>query len=215
MLVCARKRTAATLVGPGRQQERRRACVLTAKRKGGEETLPRRKRVSRRSESDKHSKETKKYEYRRGVRRLEVVDPKYQSRNVASFIGKLMVDGKKSLAERILYQAFALIEQRQKRPALEVFEQAIRNATPTVEVKPRRVGGSTYQVPVDVRKERGLSLAMRWLIRSARARTGKSMVEKLASEIMDAAAGQGATIKKREETHRMAESNKAFIHYRW
>ncbi len=177
--------------------------------------MPRRKRV-RRSESDKHNKDTsRKYEYRRGVRRLEVVDPKYQSRKVASFIGKLMVDGKKSLAERILYQAFALIEQRQKRPALEVFEQAIKNATPTVEVKPRRVGGSTYQVPVNVRDERGISLAMRWLIHSARARTGKSMVEKLANEIMDAAAGQGATIKKREETHRMAESNKAFIHYRW
>ncbi len=149
------------------------------------------------------------------IRRVEVPDAKYKSRNVARFIGKLMLDGKKSLAERILYNAFEIIEQRQKRPPLDVFEQALRNATPTLEVKPRRVGGSTYQVPVDIRKERGVALAMRWLIRSARARNGKSMAEKLAGELMDAAAGQGATIKKREETHRMAESNKAFAHYRW
>jgi small subunit ribosomal protein S7 len=126
-----------------------------------------------------------------------------------------MMDGKRSLAERILYDALNLVETRQKRAPLEVFEQAVRNATPTLEVKPRRVGGSTYQVPVDIRKDRGNALAMRWLIRSARSRNGKSMSEKLASELMDAAAGQGATIKKREETHKMAESNKAFAHYRW
>jgi small subunit ribosomal protein S7 len=134
---------------------------------------------------------------------------------VARFIGKLMMSGKRSLAERIIYDAFDLIENRQKRPPLDVFEQAVKNATPTLEVKPRRVGGSTYQVPIDVRRERGNALAMRWLINSSRARTGKSMSEKLASELMDAAAGQGATIKKREETHKMAESNKAFAHYRW
>ena len=126
-----------------------------------------------------------------------------------------MLDGKRSLAERIIYDAFASIEVKQKRPPLDVFEQALTNATPTVEVKPRRVGGSTYQVPLDVRRDRGNALAMRWLIKSARARTGRSMSEKLANELMDAAAGQGATIKKREETHKMAESNKAFAHYRW
>ena len=149
------------------------------------------------------------------VRRPDVPDTKYKSRNVARFIGKLMYDGKRSLAERITYDAFDIIEARQKRPPLDVFEQALKNATPSLEVKPRRVGGSTYQVPVDIRRERGNALAMRWLIRSARSRTGKSMSEKLASELMDASAGQGATIKKREETHKMAESNKAFAHYRW
>jgi len=149
------------------------------------------------------------------VRRPDIPDAKYKSRNVARFIGKLMMSGKRSLAERIIYDAFDLIENRQKRAPLDVFEQAVKNATPTLEVKPRRVGGSTYQVPIDVRRERGNALAMRWLINSSRARTGKSMSEKLASELMDAAAGQGATIKKREETHKMAESNKAFAHYRW
>jgi small subunit ribosomal protein S7 len=134
---------------------------------------------------------------------------------VARFIGKLMLNGKRSLAERILYDAFAVIESKQRRPPLEVFDQALKNATPSLEVKPRRVGGSTYQVPVEIRKDRGNALAMRWLIGSARKRTGKSMSEKLASELMDAAAGQGTTIKKREETHKMAESNKAFAHYRW
>ena len=149
------------------------------------------------------------------VRRPDIPDAKYKSRNVARFIGKLMLNGKRSLAERIIYDAFDVIEAKQKRPPLEVFEQAVKNATPTLEVKPRRVGGSTYQVPIDVRRERGNALAMRWLINSSRARTGRSMSEKLASELMDAAAGQGATIKKREETHKMAESNKAFAHYRW
>jgi len=152
---------------------------------------------------------------KRAVRRPDVPDAKYKSRNVARFTNKLMLSGKRSLAERILYDAFTAIEVRQKRPPLDVFEQALNNATPTVEVKPRRVGGSTYQVPVDVRRDRGNTLAMRWLIKSARARTGRSMSEKLANELMDAAAGQGATIKKREETHKMAESNKAFAHYRW
>ncbi len=152
---------------------------------------------------------------KRVLRRADVPDAKYKSRNVARFIGKLMLNGKKSLAERILYDSFDIIEQKQKRAPLDVFEQALKNATPTLEVKPRRVGGSTYQVPVDIRKDRGNALAMRWLIRSARTRTGRTMAEKLASELMDAASGQGATIRKREETHRMAESNKAFAHYRW
>ncbi|GCE10380.1 30S ribosomal protein S7 [Tengunoibacter tsumagoiensis] len=152
---------------------------------------------------------------KRVVRRPDVPDAKFRSRNVTRFISKLMYDGKRSLAERIIYDAFDAIENKQKRPPLEVFEQALKNAKPSTEVKPRRVGGSTYQVPVEVRNDRGLALAMRWLIKSARTRNGRSMSEKLASELMDAAAGQGATIKKREETHKMAESNKAFAHYRW
>ena len=152
---------------------------------------------------------------KRAVRRPDVPDARYRSRNISRFIGKIMLDGKRSLAERIVYDALDVIEARQKRAPLDVFELALKNATPTLEVKPRRVGGSTYQVPVDIRKERGNALAMRWLIRSARARTGKTMADKLASELMDAAAGQGATIKKREETHKMAESNKAFAHFRW
>ncbi|MGH2482383.1 MAG: 30S ribosomal protein S7 [Ktedonobacteraceae bacterium] len=152
---------------------------------------------------------------KRALRRSDAPDAKFRSRNVARFIGKLMLDGKRSLAERILYDAFDIVEAKQKRAPMDVFEQALKNATPTLEVKPRRVGGSTYQVPVDIRRERGNALAIRWLIRAARTRGGKSMSEKLASELMDAAAGQGATIKKREETHKMAESNKAFAHYRW
>ena len=134
---------------------------------------------------------------------------------MARFMNKLMLDGKRSLAERIVYDAFELIEARQRRAPLDVFEQALKNATPTIEVKPRRVGGATYQVPVDVRRDRGSALAIRWIINAARSRTGRSMAEKLASELIDAAAGQGATIRKREETHKMAESNRAFAHYRW
>lgn len=152
---------------------------------------------------------------KRVVKRPDIPDAKYKSKSVARFTNKLMYDGKRSLAERIIYDAFDIIEAKQKRPPLEVFEQALKNAMPTIEVKPRRVGGSTYQVPVDIRGDRRSALAMRWLIRFARARSGHSMSEKLANELMDAAAGQGATIKKREETHKMAESNKAFAHYRW
>src|SRR5579885_1261716 len=151
----------------------------------------------------------------RVTRRVLLPDPRYNNRVVAKFINSLMKGGKKSLAERIMYQALDTIEARVNRPGIEVFEQAMRNATPVIEVKPRRVGGSTYQVPVEIRGDRRQALAMRWLIRSARARSGHSMSEKLANELMDAAAGQGATIKKREETHKMAESNKAFAHYRW
>jgi small subunit ribosomal protein S7 len=174
--------------------------------------------VFTRNEDDTISQLMRRHEMprrKRAVRRPDVPDARFKSRNVARFIGKLMLDGKRSLAERIIYDAFEAIEARQKRAPLDVFEQALKNVTPTLEVKPRRVGGSTYQVPVDIRRERGNTLAMRWLIRSARIRTGKSMSEKLANELMDAAAGQGATIKKREETHKMAESNKAFAHYRW
>ncbi|HID61629.1 MAG TPA: 30S ribosomal protein S7 [Anaerolineae bacterium] len=142
-------------------------------------------------------------------------DIKYDSVMVARFINKLMMRGKKSIAERILYDAFDIIESRVHKNPLDVFEQAVNNAAPILEVKPRRVGGATYQVPVEVRPERRISLAMRWLVQNARKRAGKSMAEKLAAELMDAARGQGATIKKKEDTHKMAEANRAFAHYRW
>jgi small subunit ribosomal protein S7 len=142
-------------------------------------------------------------------------DIKYNSVLVSQFINKLMQQGKKSTAQRIFYDALDLIEERAKRPGLEVFEQAVKNATPILEVKPRRVGGATYQVPVEVRVERRLSLAIRWLVASTRNRSGRSMAEKLASELMDAASNTGTTVKKREDTHRMAEANRAFAHYRW
>lgn len=131
------------------------------------------------------------------------------------FINKLMQRGKKSTAERIMYDAMERLARQTNRSPLDTFEQAIRNVTPAVEVKPRRVGGATYQVPVDIRAERRMALAIRWLLRSARSRGGKTMAEKLAAELLDAAAGQGATIKRREDTHRMAEANRAYVHYRW
>jgi small subunit ribosomal protein S7 len=151
----------------------------------------------------------------RAPRREITPDPKFHSRPLQAFINKVMVGGKKSTAEQIVYGALEMIEAQANRPAMDVFDQALRNATPAVEVKPRRVGGATYQVPVDIRAERRSSLAMRWLVRSARARRGKSMAEKLAGELMDASSGQGATVKRREDTHRMAEANRAFVHYRW
>ncbi len=126
-----------------------------------------------------------------------------------------MRSGKKSLAEKIVYDALGNIEKQESKAPVTVLEQAVRNATPQLEVKSRRIGGATYQVPVEVRPERSLSLAIRWLVASARARPGKSMVEKLAGELSDAARGQGVTIKKRDDTHRMAEANRAFAHYRW
>jgi small subunit ribosomal protein S7 len=144
-----------------------------------------------------------------------VPDAKYNSKTVAMFINKVMQRGKKSTAERIMYGAMDVIERETRRSALDTVEQAIRNATPLLEVKPRRVGGATYQVPVDIRAERRLALAMRWLLRSARTRGGRSMAERLSGEFIDAANGQGATIKRREDTHRMAEANRAFVHYRW
>jgi small subunit ribosomal protein S7 len=142
-------------------------------------------------------------------------DMKYGSRSVTMFVNKLMERGKKSTAERIMYDALTRVEEQAHKPALDTFEQALRNATPTIEVKPRRVGGATYQVPVDIRAERRTALAIRWLLNSARSRGGRSMAERLAAELMDASTGQGATIKKREDTHRMAEANRAFVHYRW
>lgn len=142
-------------------------------------------------------------------------DARYQSVLVSRLINKIMQCGKKSTSESIVYDALQTIEQRMNKPPVAVLEQAVRNATPLLEVKPRRVGGATYQVPVEVRPDRSLSLAMRWLVKSTKARAGKSMGEKLAAELIDAAQQQGATIKKREDTHRMAEANRAFAHYRW
>jgi len=142
-------------------------------------------------------------------------DIKYNSVLVSRFISKLMNVGKKSTAQRVFYTALDLIEERLKRPGLEVFQQAVKNATPMIEVKPRRVGGATYQVPIEVAPDRQASLAIRWLIQTTRRRPGKSMAEKLASELMDAASNTGQTIKKREDTHKMAEANRAFAHYRW
>ena len=142
-------------------------------------------------------------------------DGRYDNVIVARLINKVMKCGKKSTAERIVYSALATIGGQESKDPVTVLEQAVRNATPQLEVKSRRIGGATYQVPVEVRPDRSLSLAMRWLIASAKARPGKSMAEKLAGELSDAAKGQGVTIKKRDDTHRMAEANRAFAHYRW
>ncbi len=142
-------------------------------------------------------------------------DPKFGSRLVAKFINIMMIRGKKSTAERIMYDALQAIEDRTKQEALKQFKQAIDNVKPAVEVKSRRVGGSTYQVPVEVRPERRTSLSMRWIIGAARRRPERSMAEKLAAELMDAANNRGSAVKKREDTHKMAEANKAFAHYRW
>jgi small subunit ribosomal protein S7 len=149
------------------------------------------------------------------TRRNIAPDPQFHNRNVSKFINNIMRNGKKTVAERILYDSFHIVEERAHRNPLDTFELALRNATPVLEVKPRRVGGSTYQVPVEIRGDRRRALAMRWLLQSARRRAGKTMAEKLAGELLDAAQGVGATIKKREDTHRMAEANRAFAHYRF
>ncbi len=154
---------------------------------------------------------------RRGVaqKRSTTPDPVYNSRLVSMMVQRIMGSGKKSLASRIVYDALKTVEQRTGNDPLETFETAVRNATPLVEVKARRVGGATYQVPMEVRSDRGTALALRWLIHFARQRSGKSMASKLANELMDAANETGSAIRKREETHRMAEANKAFAHYRY
>ena len=151
----------------------------------------------------------------RAERRPVTPDPRYNSEVVAKFVNNVMERGKKSLAARIVYSAFALIEERTKRPAMEVFEEAMKNATPLVEVKPRRVGGATYQIPVEISSSRRMALAMRWLIDNSRARSGRDMAARLAAELMDTARNEGATVKKREDTHRMAEANQAFAHFRY
>ena len=148
-------------------------------------------------------------------KRTVLADPKYNSRLVNMMVSRIMRSGKKSLAYRIIYDAFSIIQERTGSEPLEVFEQAVRNATPLVEVKARRVGGATYQVPMEVRSYRGIALALRWLIQFSRQRSGRTMAMKLANELMDAANETGSAIRKREETHRMAEANKAFAHYRY
>jgi small subunit ribosomal protein S7 len=142
-------------------------------------------------------------------------DMKYNSVDLSIFVNRMMRHGKKSLAYRIMYDALEIIEEQMNEQPLEVFEQALANVTPAVEVKPRRVGGSTYQVPIEVPAHRAKSLAIRWILASAKARNGRSMAEKLAAEFMDAFKNEGASIKKKEDTHRMAEANRAFAHYRW
>ena len=151
----------------------------------------------------------------RPEKREIVPDAKYQNETIARLINRIMLYGKKSTAEKVVYTAMEIIEQREKKEPDIILEQAIKNVTPLLEVKPRRVGGATYQVPVEVRPDRGVSLALRWLIKTTRARGGKSMAEKLAAELTDAAKGEGATIKRREDTHKMAEANRAFAHYKW
>ena len=149
------------------------------------------------------------------TKRESLPDGRYNNLTVGRLINRMMLVGKKSTAERIVYGALDITEQRSNTSAVSVLEQAVKNVTPLLEVKPRRVGGATYQVPVEVRPVRAISLAMRWLVRSARARSGKSMAEKLAAEIIDASKEQGVAVKKRVDTHKMAEANRAFAHYRW
>ena len=151
----------------------------------------------------------------RAPKREILPDPKYGSVDLAKFMNIVMKDGKKSVAEKILYGALDIIEEKKKGDGMEVLTQALENVSPSVEVKSRRVGGATYQVPVEVRPVRQKALAMRWLTEAARKRGEKSMRQKLAGELMDAAESRGAAVKKREDTHRMAEANKAFAHYRW
>ncbi|MDX2184667.1 MAG: 30S ribosomal protein S7 [Gemmatimonadaceae bacterium] len=152
---------------------------------------------------------------KKSVKRTILADPRYDSQTVAKFINVLMFDGKRSLAEGIFYSAMDLVENRTQQPGVNIFKQALNNLKPVVEVKSRRVGGATYQVPVEVRPDRRTALAMRWLISYSRDRSEKSMAEKLAGEVIAASKGEGNAVKKKEDTHRMAEANKAFAHYRW
>jgi small subunit ribosomal protein S7 len=149
------------------------------------------------------------------VKRETPADPRYGSTTVTKFINSLMYDGKKSTAEGIFYEAMRIIEEKTGQPAMNVFKQALNNAKPVLEVKSRRVGGATYQVPVEVRPERRNSLAMKWLVGYSRERGDKTMADRLANELMAASRNEGSTIKKKDDTHRMAEANKAFAHYRW
>ena len=151
----------------------------------------------------------------RADKRSVIPDPRYNSEVVAKFVNNVMERGKKSLAARVVYEAFDIMEERTKRPAIELFEEALKNATPLVEVKPRRVGGATYQVPVEIGSARRMALAMRWLIENARKRSGRDMAARLAGELMDTARNEGNTVKRREDTHRMAEANQAFAHFRY
>ncbi len=151
----------------------------------------------------------------RAEKRTIAADPRFESVSVSKFINGLMLDGKKSTAERIFYEAVDILEQRSGQPGVNVFDQALSNAKPALEVKSRRVGGATYQVPIEVRPERRQALAIKWLIGFARNRSEKTMADRLAAELLAASRGEGGTIKKKDDTHRMAEANKAFAHYRW
>lgn len=152
---------------------------------------------------------------RAAVKREVLADPIYNSKVVTKLINQIMLDGKKGVAETIVNDAFNIIKEKTKREPMEVFEEALENIKPALEIKSRRVGGSSYPVPMEVRSDRRQTLGLRWLVQYAKNRPGKSMAEKLANEIIDAAAGTGGAVKKREDTHRMAEANKAFAHYRW
>jgi small subunit ribosomal protein S7 len=150
------------------------------------------------------------------VRKRQIIpDPVHNSILMQRFINRLTMDGKKSTAERIFYGALDIMEKKGNAPGLEIFEKAVRNVMPVIEVRPRRVGGSTYQVPVEVRPDRKVSLALRWIVINSRKRSGRTMRDRLANELLDAANGTGASVKKKEDGHRMAEANKAFAHYRW
>lgn len=142
-------------------------------------------------------------------------DPIYGNRMLQRLINRILTDGKKGVAEKIVYGALALVEEKTKHSGVEVFEEALKNVMPAVEVRPRRVGGATYQVPVEVRSDRRVSLAMRWIVTNSRKRSGHTMMERLAGELLDAANNAGASVKKREDAYKMAEANKAFAHYRW
>jgi small subunit ribosomal protein S7 len=148
-------------------------------------------------------------------KRKVIPDAKYNNITVARLINKIMLNGKKTTAEQIVFQALEIMEKTDGKEPISILEAAVRNVTPLLEVKPRRVGGATYQVPVEIRPGRNTALAIRWLLKAAKARGGKSMAEKLAMEMVDASKGQGAAVKKREDTHKMAEANRAFAHYRW
>jgi len=148
-------------------------------------------------------------------KRKITADPKYSSELVSVFIRKIMLGGKKSVAQSVFYGAMDIVQEKEGKEPLAILQQAVTNATPLLEVRPRRVGGANYQVPVEVRKGRDTALALRWLIKASRERSGKSMAEKLAAELLEASKGQGAAVKKREETHKMAEANRAFAHYKW
>ena len=152
---------------------------------------------------------------RQSIPRMTKYHNEPANRTTSRFTAKLMANGKRNLSDRILRQALARAESQAHRPGLEVLEAALRNATPIIEVKPRRVGGATYQVPVEIRGDRRLSLGVRWLVQAARKRNGKSMSDKLAGELLDASNNRGNAVKKKEDTHQMAEANKAFAHYRW
>ena len=152
---------------------------------------------------------------KKSVKRPVLADARYDSQTVSKFINSLMWQGKKSTAERIFYGAMDIVEAKTSQPGVNIFKQALANLKPAVEVKSRRVGGATYQVPVEVRPDRRTALAMRWLLSYSRDRNEKSMAEKLAAEVIAAAKGEGNAVKKKEDTHRMAEANKAFAHYRW